>query len=402
MGIILPYFARIGLGIVANIKHAFSDGLTRLSAILRPSENPNKPTIMYQKKTRGAVKPWIIMAGVVAAFIWLLYALGNILTPFVVAAVLAYVLNPLVEKLQRRRFKRGMASMMVMVFSLVVLLALAVIIVPMLINQFNNLVGRLPQMIDFVQTKLLPWLERVGGGYIELDAATIVAWLQSHAGALSNAAKAMMPTLMKQGTNVLAGVSNFLLLPFLLYYFLLDWQRWSSGIKALVPRRFLETYSRITGNMDDILGEFLRGQLLVMLIMGLVYGMGLMLTGLDSGFAIGMIAGILVFVPYLGAFTGLLLATLAAVLQFGSWPGVLTVWAVFAVGQFLESFIVTPKIVGDRIGLSPFWVIFSLMAFGQLMGFVGMLAGLPLAAVTLVLLREGVSAYFGSRFYRHK
>ena len=154
--------------------------------------------------------------------------------------------------------------------------------------------------------------------------------------------------------------------------------------------------------MDNVLGEFLRGLLMVMLIMGLIYGFGLMFVGLDSGFAIGMIAGILVFVPYLGAFTGLLLATLAALLQFGSWQGLLMVWGVFAVGQFLESFFITPQIVGDRIGLSPFWVIFSLMAFGQLMGFVGMLVGLPLAAVTLVLLREGANAYFKSGFYRQE
>ena len=211
-----------------------------------------------------------------------------------------------------------------------------------------------------------------------------------------------MPTLMRQSGNVISGMSNLILLPLLLYYFLLDWKRWSYGISALVPRRFIDTYTRITSNMDEILGEFLRGQLMVMLIMGLVYGVGLMLVGLDSGFAIGMIAGILVFIPYLGAFTGLLLATVAALLQFSTWNGLIMVWVVFAIGQFLESFIVTPKIVGDRIGLSPFWVIFSLMAFGQLMGFVGMLAGLPLAAVTLVLLREGVNAYFHSRFYKHK
>ncbi|QEY23243.1 AI-2E family transporter [Neisseria animalis] len=356
---------------------------------------------MYQKRARGA-KPWIVMGAVIAGFVWLLYALGDILTPFIVAAVLAYVLNPLVEKLERRRFKRGLASMVVMVLSLAVLTALVLIIVPMLIGQFNNLIGRLPQIVGFVQNTLLPWLMRVGGNYIELDTASIVAWLQSHTGELANTLKTVMPTLMKQGGNVVIGVSNFLLLPFLLYYFLLDWKRWSSGIRALVPRRFLDSYVRITGNMDEVLGEFLRGQLTVMLVMGLVYGLGLMLVGLDSGFAIGMIAGILVFVPYLGAFTGLLLATVAAVLQFGAWPGVLMVWGVFAVGQFLESFFITPQIVGDRIGLSPFWVIFSLMAFGQLMGFVGMLIGLPLAAVTLVLLREGASAYFGSHFYRHR
>ena len=356
---------------------------------------------MYQKKTRGA-KPWIIMACVIAAFIWLLYDLGDVLTPFIVAAVLAYVLNPLVEWLQLKRIRRAPASMIIMAFALLVLLSLVLIIVPMLLNQFNNLAERLPQIVGFVQNKLLPWLNSVSGDYIQIDQESIIAWLQSHTDELSNTLKEWIPTLMRQSGNVISGVSNLVLLPLLLYYFLLDWKRWSSGISKLVPRRFIETYTRISGNMDEVLGEFLRGQLMVMMIMGLVYGLGLMLVGLDSGFAIGMIAGILVFIPYLGAFTGLLLATVAALLQYGSWQGLLMVWAVFGIGQFLESFFITPKIVGDRIGLSPFWVIFSLMAFGQLMGFVGMLAGLPLAAVTLVLLREGASAYFGSHFYKHK
>lgn len=356
---------------------------------------------MYQKKTRGA-KPWIIMACVIAAFIGLLYALGDVLTPFIVAAVLAYVLNPLVEWLQLKRIRRAPASMIIMALALLILLSLVLIIVPMLLNQFNNLAERLPQIVGFVQNKLLPWLNSVSGDYIQIDQESIIAWLQSHTDELSNTLKEWIPTLMRQSGNVISGVSNLVLLPLLLYYFLLDWKRWSSGISKLVPRRFIETYTRISGNMDEVLGEFLRGQLMVMMIMGLVYGLGLMLVGLDSGFAIGMIAGILVFIPYLGAFTGLLLATVAALLQYGSWQGLLMVWAVFGVGQFLESFFITPKIVGDRIGLSPFWVIFSLMAFGQLMGFVGMLAGLPLAAVTLVLLREGASAYFGSHFYKHK
>ena len=356
---------------------------------------------MYQKKARS-VKPWIIMTCVVAVFIWLLYALGNVLSPFIVAAVLAYVLNPLVEWLQLKRIRRAPASMIIMAFALLVLLSLVLIIVPMLLNQFNNLAERLPQIVGFVQNKLLPWLNSVSGDYAQIDQESIIAWLQSHTDELSNTLKEWIPTLMRQSGNVISGVSNLVLLPLLLYYFLLDWKRWSSGISKLVPRRFIETYTRISGNMDEVLGEFLRGQLMVMMIMGLVYGLGLMLVGLDSGFAIGMIAGILVFIPYLGAFTGLLLATVAALLQYGSWQGLLMVWAVFGVGQFLESFFITPKIVGDRIGLSPFWVIFSLMAFGQLMGFVGMLAGLPLAAVTLVLLREGASAYFGSHFYKHK
>lgn len=354
---------------------------------------------MYRRKGRG-IKPWMGAGAAFAALVWLIFALGDALTPFAVAAVLAYVLDPLVDWLQKKGFNRAVASMTVMVFALLLLAALLLIIVPMLVGQFNSMVSRLPQLAGFMQNTLLPLLKDTVGNYVEIDQASVIAWLQAHTGELSNALKAWFPVLMRQGGNIVSSIGNLLLLPLLLYYFLLDWQRWSCGIAKLVPRRFAGAYTRITGNLNEVLGEFLRGQLLVMLIMGLVYGLGLVLVGLDSGFAIGMVAGILVFVPYLGAFTGLLLATVAALLQFGSWNGILSVWAVFAVGQFLESFFITPKIVGDRIGLSPFWVIFSLMAFGQLMGFVGMLAGLPLAAVTLVLLREGVQKYFAGSFYR--
>ena len=355
---------------------------------------------MYTKKKRG-LSPWLPCAVFFIAASWLVLALRDILTPFIAAAVLAYILNPLVEKLRDKGVSRGPASMLVMMFALLILLALLLILIPMLLTQFQNLTNRLPQLIDFVQNKALPWFNSHFGTHIPLNKETLLNWLQSHTGTLQNTASKIAPTLMEQGGALASGLSNLALLPLLLYYFLYDWQRWSHGIRALMPRRFIDAYNRIGGEIDEVLGEFLRGQLMVMLIMGVVYGVGLMLTGLDSGFAIGMIAGILVFIPYLGAFTGLLLATVAALLQFGTWHGLIMVWVVFGIGQFLESFIVTPKIVGDRIGLSPFWVIFSLMAFGQLMGFVGMLAGLPLAAVTLVLLREGAAAYFGSRFYKH-
>lgn len=382
---------------------AVSDGLLR--------QNPRRVILraffffgrqpMYIKKKRG-LSPWIIGTVFFLAAGWLVYALSGILTPFVVAAVLAYILNPLVEKLRDRHISRGIASMLVMIFALLVLLALLLILIPMLITQFQNLLNRLPQLTDFAQNKALPWLHAHFGGSLPLNREAAEAWLKSHSGTLRQTVSNLAPALMAQGGALAAGLSNLILLPLLLYYFLYDWQRWSHGIRALIPRRFIDTYTRISREMDEVLGEFLRGQLMVMLIMGVIYGTGLMLTGLDSGFAIGMIAGILVFVPYLGAFTGLLLATVAALLQFGSWQGLFTVWTVFAVGQLLESFLITPKIVGDRIGLSPFWVIFSLMAFGQLMGFTGMLIGLPLAAICLVLLREGSQVYFASNFYNHK
>lgn len=357
---------------------------------------------MYQPNKKRIWLPWLAGFLLIASLVLMFHFLGGMLSPFIAAAILAYILNPLVCKLEAYGVRRGRASMLVMLAAFFVILALLLVIVPMLVAQFQLIIRRLPELADYVQTQFLPWFNQKFGEYITLNSNTISQWLRNNAQSVQHSLQKAMPVLMQQGTSLAAGLGNLVLLPLLLYYFLLDWAHWGDGIRELVPRSYLTAYSRITSNMDTVLGEFLRGQLMVMLIMGMVYGTGLMLTGLESGFAIGMVAGILVFVPYLGAFTGLLLATLAAVLQFNSWTGLLMVWVVFAVGQFLESFFITPKIVGDRIGLSPFWVIFSLMAFGQLLGFVGMLVALPLAAVCLVLLREGKQAYLASRFYRHE
>ena len=250
---------------------------------------------MYQKRKRGFV-PWIIGTAVLLLMSWLILSLRDILTPFIIAAVLAYILNPLVEKLRDKGMQRGLASMLVMMLALLVLFALVLIIVPMLLTQFQNMMGRFPQLIEFTENKILPWLNARAGDDMLINRETTIEWLKSHTGTLQTAVSKIAPTLMQQGGAVALGLSNLLLLPLLLYYFLMDWQRWSHGVKAMVPRRFIDTYRRISTELDEVLSEFLRGQLMVMLIMGLIYGVGLMLTGLESGFAIGMIAGLLVFI----------------------------------------------------------------------------------------------------------
>lgn len=356
---------------------------------------------MYMAKKRTWL-PWVWILLVLSVLLFLFSQLRDVLTPFITAAVLAYILNPMVAYLETHGIKRGRASMWVMAFALFVLLGLLLVIVPMLAKQINSIISKLPMLVDFVQNKALPWFNGKFGAYVSLDAKTLVDWLRDNTQNIQAALQKTLVVLMSQGSSIAVWLGNIVLLPLLLYYFLLDWSRWENGLETMIPRRYVENYVRITGKLNQVLGAFLRGQLMVMLVMGLLYGFGLMATGLHSGFAIGMVAGILVFVPYLGAFTGLLLATLAAVLQFNSWWEVLMVWAVFGVGQFLESFFITPKIVGDRIGLSPFWVIFSLMAFGSLLGFVGMLVALPLAAICAVLIDEGKTVYLGSRFYQRK
>ena len=346
--------------------------------------------------------PWIIGIAVIGSFLFAVYHLREMLTPFIIAAVLAYILNPLVCKIEKLGTNRSRASMWVMLFTFLLITALLLVIIPILVDQFSLIIERIPKLVDYVQTKVLPWFNQKFNKHIVLNENTIITWLRANTSAIQGNLQKTLPAVMRSGGALASGLGNLILLPLLLYFFLLDWPHWEDGVRTMIPRRYLDGYNRTAGNMDTVLGEFLRGQLMVMLIMGILYGTGLMLTGLDSGFAIGMVAGILVFVPYLGAFTGLLLATLAALLQFDTWGGLLAVWSVFAVGQLLESYLITPKIVGNRIGLSPFWVIFSLMAFGQLFGFVGMFIALPLAAICLVLIQEGKSFYLNSRFYQRE
>lgn len=349
------------------------------------------------------IKPWLIGSVIVVAALSLFIGLRPILMPFVISGILAYIFNPLVRKLCRCKIPRGLAAMLVMFLGLILLVILALIIIPMLITQIDTISSKFPLIINWVHYQMIPWINKTFHISISwsIDNAIqyINQWIESHNTSVKAAISKILPILLHHGGDMVSWITNLLLLPFLLYYFLLDWNRWVEGIQNMVPRRILPTYMHITGNMDKVLSEFLHGQLLVMLIMGLFYGISLALIGLQSGFAIGMIAGLLVFVPYLGAFTGLLLATLAALLQFDGWTQLLTVWSIFAIGQFTESFLVTPKIVGDRIGLSPFWVIFSLMAFGQLLGFVGMLLALPLAAICQVLVHESTAAYKRSNYY---
>ncbi len=354
---------------------------------------------MYRRKGRF-IKPWMVAGGGVCRLGPAGFRARRYFDSVCGCGGAGVCIGPFGRIVAENGLNRASALMSVMVFSLILLLALLLIIVPMLVGQFNNLASRHAPINRFYAEHAAAVVENTIGGYVEIDQASIIAWLQAHTGELSNALKAWFPVLMRQGGNIVSSIGNLLLLPLLLYYFLLDWQRWSCGIAKLVPRRFVGAYTRITGNLNEVLGGFLRGQLPVMLIMGLVYGLGWCWSGWIRGLQSVWLFSILVFVPYLGAFTGLLLATVAALLQFGSWNGILAVWAVFAVGQFLESFFITPKIVGDRIGLSPFWVIFSLMAFGQLMGFVGMLAGLPLAAVTFGLASRGRAEIFCIQFYR--
>jgi predicted PurR-regulated permease PerM len=332
---------------------------------------------------------------------WLVWLLAPVLTPFVLAALLGWLGDPVVDRLERSGRSRNMAVALVFsVMTAMVLLAL-LLLLPLLQRQIITLIDSLPHYREWFVTVALPWVEHRTGLELVgwLDPQRLVATVRAHWEQAGGAAATLLGYLSRSGFVLLTWVANIVLLPVLTYFFLRDWDLLVERIAALVPRSHADTVARLTQESSLVLGGFLRGQLLVMLILGVLYGAGLWLVGLDLGILIGVIAGVLTFVPYLGPATVVVLGGLAALVQFGDWQHMAGVAVVFAVGQLVESLWLTPILVGDRIGLHPAAVIFAVLAGGQLFGFLGMLLALPVAAVANVLLRYANERYTHSRLY---
>ncbi len=346
--------------------------------------------------SRFAALQWLSFAAVAGL---LLYLLGPILTPFVAAGILAYICNPLVERLCRWKVSRTWAVVLVMFGLLLLFVLLLLIMLPLLQKETSLFIERLPQWIEAGKVKFLPLLQQWFGSELEWDSAAIKQMLSNHWQNAGGAAAKLLPWLGISGNALLALLANLVLIPLAMFYLMRDWNGLVSNIDHVTPRHWHAKVREIATETDNILAEFLRGQISVMLLMSVFYVIGLWLVGLEFALPIGIIAGMLVFVPYLGMILGLMLATLAAVMQFPDFNGVLIVWAVFVVGQLIEGMVITPWLVGDRIGLHPLAVVFALMAFGQLFGFFGILLALPLAAMLLVALRHAKQAYLESEMY---
>ncbi len=343
---------------------------------------------------------WALVA---FAVLWLIALLGPILTPFVLAALLGWLGDPLVDRLERAGRSRPVAVTLVFVLMVMLLVLVVLILVPMVERQVVTLIDALPQYRDWFMQTALPWVEARTGIEITtwLDPQRLFELVRSHWAQAGGVATTLFGYLSSSGFAFLAWIANVVLLPILTFYFLRDWDLLVERVAAMIPRDHIGTVTRLARESDDVLGGFLRGQFIVMLALGAIYAIGLSLAGLNLGLLIGMIAGLISFVPYLGAATGIVLAVLAALVQSQGFDLklLLLVGTVFTVGQLIESYILTPRIVGDRIGLHPVAVIFAIMAGGQLFGFVGMLIALPVAAVGNVLLRFAHERYTQSRLY---
>ena len=347
--------------------------------------------------SRSVAMQWLALTA--AAFV-LLYLLAPILAPFVAAAILAYVFDPLVDRLCAWKLPRTLGVLLVMLGAALLGLALLLIMLPLLQQEMTQLTQRLPQWLDAARVHLLPTLQQWFGVELEWDSAALKQLLIDHwqrAGGLASGV--LLPWLGDSGSALLALFANLLLIPVVMFYLLRDWDDMLARVDGLLPRHWHAQIRKLAAESDKVLAEFLRGQIAVMLLMSVFYVVVLWLVGLEFALPIGIVAGMLVFVPYLGMVLGLLLATLAALMQFGIGGDLLLVWAVFGAGQLLEGMVITPWLVGDRIGLHPLAVIFALLAFGQLFGFFGLLLALPMAAVLLVLLRHLRKRYLSSTMY---
>jgi predicted PurR-regulated permease PerM len=340
---------------------------------------------------------WLLIAATGFALLWLL---APVLTPFIVAAVLAYALHPAVERLAARRWPRPLAVSLVVVLALLILLSMALLVVPILVKELPLLRDQIPLLADRLNTYVAPRLAQFGF-VVQLDVAGIKAMLLK---LLDGNVEEWLTTLLSSarigGSIVLALLGNLLLVPMVLFYLLLDWASLVSRLMGFVPPRMRESTQGFLDECDGVLGQYLRGQLLVMLTLAGYYTVALALAGFDLALPVGLFTGLAVFIPYLGYGLGLVLALMAAVLQFAGWYGLLAVAAIYGLGQVLESFFLTPRLVGERIGLHPLAVIFALLAFGHLLGFVGVLVALPLAAVLLVAARRLQQLYLASDLYR--
>ena len=346
-----------------------------------------------------AQRQTLTWSAIAASALLLLWLLAPVLTPFVVAAVLSYVLHPLVELLAARRWPRVLAVLLVESLALLLAMALLLLIVPVLAKEIPLLKAQLPPLLDRLAQGLQPLLQRFGVN-LPLD----IASLQAALGRLLDANMddwlgTVLASARIGGSVLLSVLGNLILIPVVLFYLLMDWPQLARQVRGLVPPRLGPSVGGFLAECDAVLGQYLRGQLLVMVVLAVYYAAALAAIGFDLALPIGVFTGLAVAVPYVGFGLGLALALLAALLQFGSLGGVALVAAVYGVGQLLESFVLTPRLVGERIGLGPLAVIFALLAFGQLFGFVGVLIALPVSAVVLVALRRARLAYLDSPLY---
>jgi predicted PurR-regulated permease PerM len=347
-----------------------------------------------------ALRHYLWIAGFVLVVVAALHWLGAVLTPFLVGAILAFLGNPIVDALHRRRVPRALGTLVVILLFGIAIAVLFLVLIPLVQAEIALVARRLPDLVSQFVDRVVPWVGEHLGMRIALDLETLKSVFAGDVADMRELGMRLLAGVKTGGLLLLSLLVNLALIPVVMFYMLRDWHMILARVDELVPRRWRSLVRKLAHEIHLVLAEFLHGQLLVMLVLAAYYGLGLWLAGLDKAFAIGVLTGLLVFIPYVGYGLGLTLGITAALLQWNGLPGFLAVCAVYAAGQLLENYVLIPYLVGDRIGLHPLAVIFALLAFGALFGFAGVLLALPLSAVLLVGLRHLRAEYSESLLYR--
>ena len=328
--------------------------------------------------------------------------MAEIFTPFLAAFILAYVLRPVCLWLERHRLPRALAALISMLIGLGLIFFIFSLLIGLLKYEFPLIRAQLPEWIANTQAWLGPKLEQL---HLNLDWSTlkssvtqkITEHINDNADALMNST---INTVLVSGSSVIAGFVNAVLIIFVMFYLLIDWEQFFELIKKAVPLRAQETVHHLAMHTDGLLSQYLRGMLIVISIMAIFYSAGLSFIGIKGAAALGVFTAIMIIIPYVGITIGLTLSTLSALLQFGPGPEIVGVLALFGLGQFIEGFFLTPRLVGERIGLHPVGVLFALLFFGKLFGFFGVLLALPISAVSMVLVQYAWSLYTQSCWWQ--
>ncbi len=342
---------------------------------------------------KDQLKYWGIALAVLMALLWFM---GDVLLPFLVGGAIAYFLDPLADRLERMGMGRTAATTVISLLALLVVVLLVLAIIPTLVNQLSALVNAAPDIAQKLQAFLLERFPELADSTstIRTTLADIAATIQSKGAQLAG-------SLVSSALGVVSVVVFLLVVPVVAFYLLLDWDHLVARIDSLLPRDHAPAVRRIAREIDTVLAGFVRGQVSVCLALGTFYSVALMLAGLQFGLIVGAIAGAITFIPYIGSLVGGALAVGLALFQFwGDWVSIGIIGAIFAVGQFVEGNILTPKLVGKSVGLHPVWLLLALSAFGSLFGFAGMLVAVPVAAAIGVLTRFGVAQYQASLLYK--
>ncbi len=357
---------------------------------------------MSGEETRRIFPRWLIALAVIGVVLWLFLLLKSVLTPVFFAAGIAYVLDPIVDRLEARKIPRSLAIVLLLTGVLVFMALVSLLVVPGVVREVGAFAHDLPTQLNALLGRLEPWLRAQG---VEPPHSVKDALDQLGVDAKDVAGKAAAPAghilaVVLGGTaSVLGALGNLLIIPVFAFYLLHDWDRMVTKIRQLIPWRIRPHVVDIANEIDDILGQFVRGQLLVMLILAVLYAAAYSLIGVRLAIPIGIVAGLLAFIPYVGGAVALGLALLMTLLAGQGWSQVGFVVGTYAVIQVLEGFVITPRIMEDKLGLGAVWVLLALMVFGELFGFMGVLLAVPAAAVTKVFALRAIAYYRKSELF---